>query len=140
MILIGKYFENLEETDEVGVSQAERNARRYYQSCLNFNASNKKPLLDLLEQIGGWPAIQNNETSNKNYTSSLQKSLQQLHSLNADAFFKWVVTKPFTVHPALPKDQPFIVVYFLNIVSNLRDSDRGILIGDIVFRRLNPVI
>lgn len=99
-------------------SEAERSAQRFYQSCLNFKASDKQPLLDLLEQIGGWPAIRGFSSNEKNNTSSFQKNLQLVHALGGDAFFEWSVQKPNTLeHRALTRDEPFILVYTFFSVS-----------------------
>ena len=74
-------------------------------------------MLDLLEQIGGWPAILYNIPD---YKGSFQKNLQLVHALGGDAFFKWNVHKPQEQSP-LPPDQPFIVVYcLLNAELNFR--------------------
>ena len=109
---------SLEEATENLASEAERNAQRFYQSCLNFNVSNKEPLLDLLVQIGGWPAIQ--DENNLDKTRSFQENLQTVHSLRADAFFKWSVYKPNIEHEDLPPDEPFILVDVLFYTNMLK--------------------
>ena len=105
------HLESTEETADDVESEAEQTARRFYQSCLNFNVSNKEPLLDLLDQIGGWPALGGYYLNETNYTGSFQKNLQLAHDLGGNAFFKWSVQKPNTFeHPALTRDVPFILV------------------------------
>ena len=53
----------IEQPSDLLVSEAEKRAQRYYQSCLDVNDTMEtlggKPVLELLGQIGGWPAIAN---------------------------------------------------------------------------------
>jgi len=54
---------NAEQPSHSLVSEAEKRAQRYYQSCLDVNDTMEtlggKPVLELMSQIGGWPAITN---------------------------------------------------------------------------------
>ena len=61
---------NSEKPAESLVSESEKNVQRFYQSCLQVEATNqyndkksRNALLHLLDQIGGWPLI--NEILNK---------------------------------------------------------------------------
>ncbi|XP_049783142.1 endothelin-converting enzyme homolog isoform X1 [Schistocerca cancellata] len=73
-------------------SEAERKAKLYYMSCLDVNDTietlGPKPMLDLLEKIGGWNITGN--FSIKNW--SLQKSLETLQNrYNMGGLFTWAV-------------------------------------------------
>lgn len=85
----------LEQPSESLVSEAERRAQRYYQSCLDVNetmeALGGKPLLDLMNQIGGWPIVDGgiNKTNWR-----FQSSIQTAHNvMNMGGFFTWAVAE-----------------------------------------------
>lgn len=87
----------LEQPAESVASEAEKRAQRYYQSCLDVNetmeALGGKPLLDLLEQIGGWPAIGHGESS-KTGKWNFQAALQTAHNvMNMGGLFTWAVAE-----------------------------------------------
>lgn len=79
------------------VSEAEKRAQRYYQSCLDINetmeALGGKPLIELLTQIGGWPAIEpSNPEAEKRWI--FQEALQTAHNvMNMGGFFTWAVAE-----------------------------------------------
>lgn len=78
-------------------SEAEKRAQRYYQSCLDVNetmeALGGKPVIDLLTQIGGWPAIEpSNAEAEKRWV--FQGALQTAHNvMNMGGFFTWAVAE-----------------------------------------------
>ena len=86
-----------EQPAESLVSEAEKRAQRYYQSCLDVNetmeALGGKPVLDLLVQIGGWSAIElPNAEAEKRW--NFQHALQTAHNvMNMGGFFTWAVAE-----------------------------------------------
>ncbi|KZS20196.1 Endothelin-converting enzyme 1 [Daphnia magna] len=87
----------LEQPAESLVSEAEKRAQRYYQSCLDINetmeALGSKPILELLTQIGGWSAIEpRNSEAEKRWV--FQEALQTAHNvMNMGGFFTWAVAE-----------------------------------------------
>lgn len=85
----------LEQPSESLVSEAERRAQRYYQSCLDVNetmeALGGKPVLDLMNQIGGWPIVD----GGSNRTNwRFQSAIQTAHNvMNMGGFFTWAVAE-----------------------------------------------
>ena len=84
-----------EQAAESLANEAERKAQKYYQSCLDVNETMEslggKPVLDLLTEIGGWPAI-NEQFSVRHW--SFQRTIQITHNqLNMGGFFSWVVAE-----------------------------------------------
>ena len=92
---------NSEKPAESLVSESEKNVQRFYQSCLQVEATNqyndkksRNALLHLLDQIGGLPLI--NEILNKRSFMQnewdFQQALETAHNiLRADVFFHWRV-------------------------------------------------
>ena len=79
------------------MNEAEKRAQRFYQSCMDVNktrmALDGKPLRQLLDLIGGWPAIATDLQVN-NSEWNFQQSLQTAHNvINTDGFFKWSVSE-----------------------------------------------
>ncbi|XP_054008314.1 endothelin-converting enzyme homolog isoform X3 [Hylaeus anthracinus] len=75
-------------------SKAERKAKYYFMSCMDANDTietlGAKPMLDLLDSIGGW-----NISGKFNLSSwSLQNSMQLLQNVyNMDGLFTWAVNE-----------------------------------------------
>nr|CAG4649968.1 EOG090X01U4 [Sida crystallina] len=85
----------LEQAPESLVSESERKAQRYYQSCLDVNetmeALGGKPMTDLLAMMGGWPAIDDKINVRK---WNLQRTIQITHNqFNMGGFFTWAVAE-----------------------------------------------
>lgn len=78
-------------------SKAERKAKIYYESCLDVNETvehlGAKPMLDLLEKVGGW-----NISGEFNLSGwTLQKTLHVLHNeYNMAGLFSWAVGRFFS--------------------------------------------
>lgn len=95
--LIFFFFYCKEQPAESLVSEAEKRAQRYYQSCLDINetmeALGSKPILELLTQIGGWSAIEpRNSEAEKRWV--FQEALQTAHNvMNMGGFFTWAVAE-----------------------------------------------
>nr|CAG4635968.1 EOG090X01U4 [Eubosmina coregoni] len=89
----------LEQPSDLLVSEAEKRAQRYYQSCLDVNDTMEtlggKPVLELLGQIGGWPAIANRkEDEETSLRWDFQRALQTAHNvMNMGGFFTWAVAE-----------------------------------------------
>ena len=83
------------------VSEAEKSVQRFYQSCLQVEATNqyndtnsRNALLQLLDQIGGWPLM--NEILNRRLSKQnewdFQGALETSNNVfRVDAFFRWRV-------------------------------------------------
>ena len=75
-------------------SESEKKAKLYYLSCMDANetieALGAKPMLDLLDDVGGW-----NITGKFNISSwSLQKSMHVLQNVyNMGGLFSWAVNE-----------------------------------------------
>ena len=85
----------LEQSADSLANEAEKKAQKYYQSCLDVNETMEslggKPILDLLTEIGGWPAI--NDQFNVRHWN-FQRTIQITHNqLNMGGFFSWVVAE-----------------------------------------------
>lgn len=85
----------LEQSPDSLANEAEKKAQKYYQSCLDVNETMEslggKPILDLLTEIGGWPAI--NDQFNVRHWN-FQRTIQITHNqLNMGGFFSWVVAE-----------------------------------------------
>lgn len=77
------------------VSEAEKGAQRYYQSCLDVNETveslGPKPMLELVGQIGGWPAI---DPSLDDRSWDFERAIQTAHNImNMGGFFTWAVAE-----------------------------------------------
>lgn len=86
----------LEQPPESLQSESEKKAQRYYQSCLDVNetmeALGGQPVLDLLDKIGGWPAIDN--AAGRKGRWDFQAALQTAHNvMNMGGFFTWAVAE-----------------------------------------------
>ena len=73
-------------------SDAEKKAKIYYESCLDSNETIERlgaqPMLDLLNEVGGWNLSGPFNLSNW----SLQKTLHLLHNeYNMGGLFSWAV-------------------------------------------------
>lgn len=78
------------------MSEAERKAQMYYQSCLDVNetmeALGGEPILQLLSTIGGWPALGYGAGADADF--NLQHAIQIAHhELNVGGLFTWGVAE-----------------------------------------------
>lgn len=77
-------------------SESEAKAKRYYMSCIDLNetmeALGGKPMLDLLDKIGGWNVTTPKWSTNQAANWSLQTTLHKLHNgLNMGGLFSWSI-------------------------------------------------
>lgn len=76
-------------------SESEKKAKRYYASCVDLNetmeALGGKPMLELLDKVGGWNITTANWTDGAT-NWSLQTTLHNLHNgLNMGGLFTWSI-------------------------------------------------
>lgn len=76
-------------------SESEKKAKRYYASCVDLNetmeALGGKPMLELLDKVGGWNVTTANWTDSAT-NWSLQTTLHNLHNgLNMGGLFTWSI-------------------------------------------------
>ena len=112
-------FDDLEQPSETLTNEAERNAQRFYQSCMEVNETrkslDKQLLVELLEKIGGFPAI-------GNFTSEgwdFQKAMQTAHNvINTEGFFEWrdtirIFAAPPSIAITVKKDLAYLIYLLL---------------------------
>lgn len=84
----------VEQSADSLVGEAEKKAQRYYQSCLDLNETveslGPKPMVELLGQIGGWPAIDRDGQRPWDF----QRAIETAHNaLNMGGLFTWAVAE-----------------------------------------------
>ncbi|XP_045592012.1 endothelin-converting enzyme homolog isoform X2 [Procambarus clarkii] len=85
---------NVLESTEKTESKAEEKARVFYRSCMDVNKTIEKlggkPVLQLIEQMGGWSITGNWSASNYSLEDDVIKSKVDF---NSEALFSWVVAE-----------------------------------------------
>lgn len=94
MFIYIKSFSRAEKPFSEMKSKAEKKAKYYYQSCMDANETietlGAKPMLELLENIGGWNISGKFNVS----TWSLQNSMHVLQNVyNMGGLFSWAVNE-----------------------------------------------